>query len=177
MYKEQKTKKGVIIFTWKTCIGIRSSITHKSPKCPTPDKQNEVHTYKTVCNKRQELRDGLSSHYLMMQSWQLEFSAQPCKNGEKWLHKAALPQILHTDAHTPIINTYTIKKNAQAVVAHASDSSTQEAEVGESLSSRPAWSYRVGSRRARAIIYRGNCLGRWEGSKHKQHYGWTLKMT
>ena len=63
--------------------------------------------------------------------------------------------------HIHIMNTYTIRKKKydHIVVAGAFDPSTQEAEAGRFLSLRPAWSYRVSSRTARAIIYRGNCLG------------------
>jgi hypothetical protein len=55
---------------------------------------------------------------------------------------------------------------SQAVVAHAFNPSTWEAEVGGFLSSRPAWVYRVSSRTARAI--QRNPVSEKQKQKQKQ---------
>lgn len=47
----------------------------------------------------------------------------------------------HTHTHASSCTKYlTLKRNHQALVAHAFNSSTQKRQAGDSLSSRPAWS-------------------------------------
>jgi hypothetical protein len=55
------------------------------------------------------------------------------------------------------------------MVAHAFNPSTQEAEAGGFLISRPAWSYKVSSRTARAL--QRNCVSK---NKTKQKNSWDI---